>query len=157
MWSKSMLLIAAIFSAVCSYWITDSVWQARWDAKLLSDAAALQVANNAIRERENRITELQAEAENHAKTLQAKHAESLAAANAVSERLQHALSEHMQRPAVTHSPTVAERAAAATDRLVLAELLRRADSRAGALAEYADRARAAGLICEQKYNALRGD
>jgi hypothetical protein len=38
---------------------------------------------------------------------------------------------------------------------VLADVLGRADARAGILAEYADRARIAGQLCEQSYEALR--
>lgn len=38
---------------------------------------------------------------------------------------------------------------------VLADLQRRADERAGILAEYADRARIAGQQCERSYDALR--
>lgn len=39
--------------------------------------------------------------------------------------------------------------------VVLADLLRRADARAGELAEFADRAHAAGQICEASYDAVR--
>ncbi|MCM1513266.1 MAG: DUF2514 domain-containing protein [Oxalobacter formigenes] len=39
--------------------------------------------------------------------------------------------------------------------ILLAELFRRADERAGELAEYADRARIAGQACEQAYDALK--
>lgn len=38
---------------------------------------------------------------------------------------------------------------------VLADVLSRADERAGVLADYADRARIAGLACERSYDALR--
>jgi hypothetical protein len=38
--------------------------------------------------------------------------------------------------------------------MVLADLLSRADERAGELAAAYDRARAAGLACEQAYDAL---
>lgn len=38
--------------------------------------------------------------------------------------------------------------------LVLADMLRRADERAGQLAQYADQARVAGLACERAYGAL---
>jgi len=39
---------------------------------------------------------------------------------------------------------------------VLADVLSRADERAGVLAAYADRARAAGSACERSYDALTG-
>jgi hypothetical protein len=39
---------------------------------------------------------------------------------------------------------------------VLADVLSRADERAGVLAAYADRARAAGAACERAYDALTG-
>ncbi|MFN9115364.1 MAG: DUF2514 family protein, partial [Bacteroidota bacterium] len=40
---------------------------------------------------------------------------------------------------------------------LLADLLRRADERAGELAEFADRAHAAGQICEASYEAVSAD
>lgn len=52
------------------------------------------------------------------------------------------------------SPAVADRAAAADAIGVLADVLGRADRRAGLLASYADAARAAGLKCERDYDAL---
>lgn len=59
------------------------------------------------------------------------------------------------RDALHDSTTVAEREAAADAIGVLADVLGRADRRAGILASYADAARAAGLKCERDYDALK--
>jgi hypothetical protein len=52
------------------------------------------------------------------------------------------------------SAALASRQAADTAARMLADLQRRADERAGLLAEYADRARLAGQLCERDYDAL---
>ena len=53
----------------------------------------------------------------------------------------------------TSTCTISERAAAATRELLLAELLKRADKRAGELAKTADESRIRGLACEAEYAA----
>lgn len=54
------------------------------------------------------------------------------------------------------NPATAGRGAAASDPIgLLADVLGRADARAGVLAATADRARIAGLACEQAYDSLR--
>lgn len=52
-------------------------------------------------------------------------------------------------PALPAASAAATRAA-----MVLADVLKRADQRAGDLAEVADQARARGVTCEQAYEAL---
>ncbi|WP_176331781.1 DUF2514 family protein [Burkholderia vietnamiensis] len=57
--------------------------------------------------------------------------------------------------AAAHNPAVAAGSPAAGDAVdLLADVLGRADQRAGELAEYADRARIAGQQCERDYDAL---
>lgn len=60
-----------------------------------------------------------------------------------------------QLVAAARHPAAAAGGPAAGDALdLLADVLRRADQRAGELAEYADRARIAGQQCERDYDAL---
>ncbi|HDR8931678.1 TPA: DUF2514 family protein [Burkholderia vietnamiensis] len=60
-----------------------------------------------------------------------------------------------QLVAAAHHPAATTRSPAAGDALdLLADVLGRADQRAGDLAEYADRARIAGQQCERDYDAL---
>jgi hypothetical protein len=71
------------------------------------------------------------------------------AADAIASRL--AASE-----ASGNSCTAAASKAAAHNAMVLADVLKRADQRAGDLAEAADQARARGVTCERAYDALGG-
>lgn len=76
------------------------------------------------------------------------------AADADRLREQNASAARQWRDALGNSPTV-EQCATAGDAIgVLADVLGRADKRAGVLAAYADTARAAGLKCERDYDAL---
>ncbi|WP_233095655.1 DUF2514 family protein [Dickeya solani] len=54
------------------------------------------------------------------------------------------------------SATAAAGAARTNAGILLADVLQRADKRAGELAAYADRARLAGLTCERAYSAITG-
>ncbi|MFS1292002.1 DUF2514 family protein [Pseudomonas piscis] len=54
------------------------------------------------------------------------------------------------------SPSAAS-AAVTRAALVLAELFKRADERAGDLAAYADQSRGRGVTCEQAYDAIAGN
>ncbi|WP_321940071.1 DUF2514 family protein [Paraburkholderia sp. J8-2] len=78
-----------------------------------------------------------------------------AASAAVGLRKQLATYEQQARLA-QHSGATGDSAATGDPIGVLADLLRRADDRAGVLAEYADRARIAGSECERDYDALAG-
>lgn len=71
-----------------------------------------------------------------------------AAAGSLQQRVDQLVAASRHRAAATGSP-------AAGDALdLLADVLGRADQRAGELAEYADRARIAGQQCERDYDAL---
>lgn len=76
---------------------------------------------------------------------------------AAERRVQHAAEEFAARNRCTAGSTgIAGAGQAGTDPLdLLAELFGRADDRAGELAAIADRARVAGLACEQAYGSLR--
>ena len=69
-------------------------------------------------------------------------------------RDQNASAARQWRDALGDSATERERAAAADAIGVLADVLGRADRRAGVLATYADAARTAGLKCERDYDSL---
>lgn len=78
-----------------------------------------------------------------------------AAATAVADSLQQQVDKLARRPA--SCPGVAAGSEAADPaKLLLAELFRRADARAGELAAYADRARVAGQTCDRSFDAVKG-
>ena len=77
-----------------------------------------------------------------------------AAAAATADSLQQQVDRLARRPA--RCPVVADGSEAADPTgLLLADLLRRINERAGQLAAYADRARIAGVACEKAYGVLR--
>ena len=77
-----------------------------------------------------------------------------AAAAATADSLQQQVDRLARRPA--RCPAVADGSEAADPAgLLLADLLRRINERAGQLADYADRARIAGIACEKSYGVLR--
>ncbi|MGE8155202.1 DUF2514 family protein, partial [Pseudomonas vancouverensis] len=81
-----------------------------------------------------------------------------AAARASADGLRGAADKLVARLAASeaggHSCTAAASKAAASATAVLADVLKRADQRAGDLAETADQARARGVTCEHAYDGL---
>jgi len=119
----------------------------------LTAAAAL-----AVRDRETRWAKAQEEnASETTNQIQAARADADDARRA-GERLQQRVAAHVAAARATAAHSSAEPSVApAGDPIgVLADVLSRADARAGVLAKYADAARVAGASCERDYDALTG-
>lgn len=121
-------------------------------------ATALNHAHDNARET---LRRLQQQKENEDAATRDRHraaADAARARDAAGQLREHvAALESVATAAVTDCRDTAaarEREAAASAARMLAELQRRADERAGILAEYADRARIAGQQCERDYDAL---
>ncbi|MGT2507931.1 DUF2514 family protein [Cupriavidus basilensis] len=120
------------------------------------DAARAQVkAVDDARIEEQRRTRAQTEIANDAtKKLEGARAD-LAAANDVSGRMRQRIAELLVASRAAGIPTSAGAGPATDDPIgMLADVLGRADQRAGILAEYADAARIAGQACERVYDSL---
>ena len=160
LWPHVLSIAALIFMNLWSYShgvnVTDTKWQSKWDAQALQLSEAKTQAVTIAREEEQRrqsaIDKVRQDAEQ-----QISRAESDAlAANAVAAGLHEQARRVAARtnqcagdPAAAQSgPTVGQPA------VVLADLLSRADARAGELARAYDRARASGLACERAYHSL---
>lgn len=120
------------------------------------DAARAQVkAVDDARIEEQRRTTAQTEIANDAtKKLEGARAD-LAAANDVSGRMRQRIAELLAAGRTAGNPAPAGAGPATDDPIgMLADVLGRADQRAGILAEYADVARIAGQACERSYDAL---
>lgn len=152
-------LIALIFygcsaMAIGAYAV-DSKWQSDWDSHMLADAQANQkAAEDALTKQKNLLQEL----DNAYKTsaeLKEKHDRNIADSRAAFDRLHDQLNRIKTMPAISDSSPIAERAAAATNRVVLAELLGISDRRAGEYAQYADENRLALMACRAEHGAIR--
>lgn len=138
--------------------VTNDDWQAKWSARDTDDATAKSANEAAARAKEqswqlklDKVTE------------DGQHAIDQAtgdadAARASADGLRGAADTLAARLAASqaggHSCTAAASAAATRAVMVLADVLKRADQRAGDLATVADQARARGLTCEQAYDGL---
>lgn len=147
---------ALVLAFMFGYQVADNSWTTKW-ANAERDAAQAQVqaVNDAVATYRSRVTELE-RVNDETKQQLADAFVAARNADAESDRLQHALDDYLRRSSAKHcaASTTSERAAAATDRLVLAELFRRADKRAGELAAIADDSRIRGLACEAAYKGL---
>jgi hypothetical protein len=140
--------------------VKEAEWQSAWNERDTRDAEARaaneaterakeqayqQSINKVIQDGQRTINQ----ATDDAAAARASVASLRVAADAIATRL--AASE-----ASGNSCTAAASKAAARAALLLADVLKRADQRAGDLAEAADQARARGMTCERAYDALGG-
>lgn len=136
---------------------TEAAWQSKWDRQLASHAQALADASERQRQIEHRYQE-QLESIQHDGQLRLDAALADAAAAAdESDRLQRTARE-LARRAGRQCPAATTAASGQTTQpaaVLLADVLGRADQRAGELAALADRAIAAGIACQRAYDAVR--
>jgi pyridoxal/pyridoxine/pyridoxamine kinase len=165
-WMRVLPYIAAVLVAAAVLFgayhhgvtVTDEKWQSEWNnrdtrdvkARALNEAAARtkeqayhQSINKAVQDGRRIIDQATADA-----TAARASADSLrGAADALAAQL-------TASEASGNSCTAAASKAAARATVVLADVLKRVDQRAGDLAAIADQARARGLTCEQAYDGL---
>jgi hypothetical protein len=132
------------------------VWQAKWDEEATRLATARTKAEQEARSEEQRR---QAEIDgvrDHAQQEISRARDDAAVAGIESGRLREQARRLAARASQCASNTsTAQGSPSATEpAMVLADLLSRADERAGELAAAYDRARTAGLACERTYLAL---
>jgi hypothetical protein len=155
-WQIKAVIIAfsLLLSGFVGHWLTNNHWQAKWAGRDASDALQVAQAQATARLTEQKWRDKQEAINNEYQKLRTEKAAADRKLDDVGERLRIALQSRASRTSEYTSP-IAERAAAATDRLLLAELFRSADERAGALAKLVGESRLAGLQCQAEYNALR--
>lgn len=135
---------------------SDVEWQAKWAAQAAELADTHAKAERIQRDEEQRrlsaITEVQTNARKAIDQAVADAAAADAAAAGLREQAKRLAAR--ARTACSHPGTTAGSPPATGPADVLADVLSRADARAGELAAVADRARVAGLACERAYDAL---
>jgi hypothetical protein len=149
-----IVLILCLATSYASHWVTNNHWQAKWAERDAADALQVAQAQAIARQTEQKWRDKQEVINNEYKKLRSEKADTDRKLDDIGERLRIALQSRTSRATEYTSP-IAERAAAATDRLLLAELFRSADERAGALVKLVGESRLAGLQCQAEYDALR--
>ncbi|UXC37208.1 DUF2514 domain-containing protein [Cupriavidus gilardii] len=155
-WVKIIAAVAALALA----FLAGSEFTARGkDAEIaeIRRAAAVDQVKAADRARaeEQRRIAAQSEIANAAKQEADKARADARAADAVAGQLRQRVAELVAAGRPARNPAATSGSETADDPLgVLADVLIRADRRAGILAEYADAARIAGQACERAYDAL---
>lgn len=134
-------------------------WQAKWNAEAAKLATARVKAEKTAREEETRRQTEINEVKNHAQAKIAQAQADAVAAGLESDKLRKQARRLAARTGQCACDTGATQGSPTTQQsaMVLAELLSRADKRAGELAAAYDRARATGLACERAYDTLRTD
>ena len=165
-WLKILPYIAAVAVVLIGLFlayshgqsVTNEEWQAKWNARDALDADAKAANEAAERVKEQARQQAINKVVQNGQALIDTAAAAVTAANRESDRLRIAADGVASRIAASqasgHSCTAAASAAATRAVMVLADVLKRADQRAGDLAAVADQARARGLTCEQAYDAL---
>jgi len=156
-----LLAIAGVLA--CLWWayshgvsVTTTEWQGKWDkqARELAEAKtkALELVHEEEQRRQRAIDEVRQHAEQQIARAEADAAAADAAADSMRDTAERLAARAGKCP--SNSATAQSGAPAAEPSVVLADVLGRADARAGELAAAYDRSRAAGLACERAYDAL---
>lgn len=131
-------------------------WQAKWDRQSaeLAEARAqnVQLAREEEQRRQRAVDKVKQDAEQQIARVETDAAAASAVAAGVLEQARRLATRASQ--CASHSSVTQSGDAARQPAVVLADLLGRADARAGELARAYDRARTAGLACERAYHSL---
>ncbi len=156
-------LLAFAGALACLWWayshgvsVTTTEWQGKWDKQALELSEAKTKAVILVREEERRrqssINKVREDAE---KQIALAERDALAASDAAAGVLEQAKRLAARAGKCPGNPSTTQPGPPATEPgVVLADVLGRADARAGDLAAAYDRSRAAGLACERAYDAL---
>lgn len=137
--------------------IESAEWQARWNARDAGDEQAWAIDERAERDKEqDRQNSINKAVQDGQRKIDSAVADAVTARTAAGslQRTVDDLTERLKRSASSNSCTAAASQAATRTALVLAELFKRADQRAGDLAADADQSRSRGVTCEQAYEGL---
>lgn len=138
--------------------VTNDEWQAKWSERDARDEAAQATNEAAERTKEQSRQQAINKVVQNGQALIDTAAAAVTAANRESDRLRSAADGLASRIAASqaggNSCTAAASAAASRAAMVLADVLKRADQRAGDLAGYADQSHSRGVTCEQAYDSL---
>lgn len=161
---RSIPYLLAIAGMLACLWVayshgvsvTTVEWQGKWDkqASLLAKAKA-KATMEAREEEQRRQSSIDKVRDDAEKQIAQAESDALAARDAADGVLEQAKRLAARAGKCPSNPSATKPGAPATEPVVvLADVLGRADARAGELAAAYDRSRAAGLACERAYDAL---
>lgn len=165
-WLKALPYIAAVLLALGALYgayhhgvsTANATWKAEWNDRDTRDAQAKEQNEAAERDKEQSRQQAINKVVQNGQALIDTAAAAVTAANRESDRLRSAADGLASRIAASqvggNSCTAAASAAATRAVMVLADVLKRADQRAGDLAGYADQSHGRGVTCEQAYDSL---
>lgn len=167
LWLRILPYIAAVAVVLVGLFLAyshgqsakDDEWQARWSVRDTNDAAAKALNESTERAKEQaRQQTINKVIQDGQKVIDQAFAD--AAASLDDRSLRDAADATAGRVAASqaggHSCTAAASQAATRAVMVFADVLKRADQRAGDLAADADQSRARGVTCERAYDGLGG-
>lgn len=138
--------------------VTDATWQAKWAARDTLDAEARAQNESSARAREqsyqHAIDKAVQDGQRTIDQLTADAAAERASRNGVQLEADKLAARLAASQAGGHSCTAATSAAATRAIMVLADVFKRADERAGDLAGYAQDSHARGVTCEEAYDGV---
>lgn len=165
-WLRILLYIAAVAIVLIGLFlayshgqsVTNAEWQAKWNARDAWDADAKALNESAERTKEQSRQQAINKVVQNGQALIDTAAAAVTAANRESDRLRSAADGLASRIAAGqaggNSCTAAASQAATRAVMVFADVLKRADQRAGDLAATADQSRGRGVTCERAYDGL---
>ncbi|KMN20313.1 DUF2514 family protein [Pseudomonas weihenstephanensis] len=154
-----LLVAGALFGAYHhGVTVTNATWQSAWNERNTRDATAKAANETVEREKEQaRQLSINKAIQDGQQIIDQATADA-AAARASADSLRGASDALARRLAASqasgNSCTAAARQAATRAAMVLADVLKRADERAGYLAADADQSRGRGVTCERAYDGL---
>lgn len=158
-WLALIGLAAALLFTVYDYGsqTKDAEWKQRWADRDAGDRQAWAIAESEEREREQaRQQSINKVIQDGQKAIDSASADA-ASARSTADSLRRQvdrLSSVAESSNGSYSCTSAASQAASRAVMVLADVLKRADARAGDLAEHADQSRVRGLNCEAAYEGI---
>ena len=154
-----LLVLGALYGAFHhGVSVTDAKWQAQWAERDTRDATAKAENESAARAREQAyqlsINKVLQDGQRTIDQLTADAAAERASRNGVQLEADKLAARLAASQASGHSCTAATSAAATRAVMVLADVFKRADERAGDLAGYADQSHARGVTCERSFSSI---
>ncbi|WP_265532607.1 DUF2514 family protein [Pseudomonas saponiphila] len=158
----ALLLLGVVFGALYGAYhhgksVKDEEWQSRWNARDAGDKQAWALAEVAEREKEQaRQTSINKAVQDGQRKIDQAAADAVTARAAAGslQRTVDDLADRLAAQGRSNSCTAAASAAATRTAMVLADVFKRVDQRAGDLAADADQSRSRGVTCEQAYDGL---